>query len=343
MTKDSSSCQTRCITKRRSRKDLLESLLAQFHHKDSVLITIDPDPDAIASALAFRRLLWHRVQSTTIGMIRPIRRLNNVTMVRLLKLPLVLLDRAQRPSFDKYVLVDAQPSHNDYFGGLPYSAVIDHHPVTTSADASFVDIRPEYGSTSTILIGYLKAAGIKPSQALATALLYGIKTDTRGFERHTLVEDIEAFRTVYPLANHSALRKIEISDLSLKDLEFFHKAFERKQVVRDRIFTHLDEVPMADILVEIAEFFLKIHDISWSTVSGIHEGSLIIIIRSDGFRKDAGKAVREAFGSLGCAGGHASMARAEIPLENLRSINGDLSSESLKEFVRQKLSPLSKS
>ena len=73
-----------------------------FSPKDHVLITIDPDPDAIASALALKRLLWHKVQSTTIGMIRPIRRLNNLTMVRLLRLPLVLLKPRQARHYDKY-------------------------------------------------------------------------------------------------------------------------------------------------------------------------------------------------------------------------------------------------
>ncbi len=329
-------------SKRRSRKDLLEDFYAQFAPKDQVLITIDPDPDAIASALAVKRLLWRRVQSATVGMIRPIRRLNNVTMVRILKLPLTLLDKKVKPTYDKYVIVDAQPAHNAFFADLPYCAVIDHHPVTHPCDAPFADIRPNYGSTSTILISYLKAANIRPSKTLSTALLYGIKTDTRNFERHTLVEDIEAFRLVYPLANHSALRKIEISDLSIKDLKYFHKAMERKHVLKDRIFAHLDEVSLADILVEVAEFFLKIHDISWSIVSGIFDNSLIVVIRNDGYRKDAGKLVREAFGSIGCAGGHASMARAEIPLENLSAILGRLTPSEVERFVRKKLSPFRK-
>ncbi len=337
---DESRSSAKKAPKKRSKRDLLDKFYAQFSSKDQVLVTIDPDPDAIASALAVRRLLWRKVQSTTIGMIRPIRRLNNVTMVRLLKLPLTLLNNKTDLSvYDKFVLVDAQPVHNELFQKLSYGVVIDHHPMTHPVDAPFKDVRSDYGSTSTILISYLKAAKIKPSATLATALLYGVKTDTRNFERHTLVEDIEAFRTVYPLANHSALRKIEISDLALEDLKFFQKAVEKKHVVKDRIYAHLDEVPLADILVEVAEFFLKIHDISWSIISGIFDNALIVVIRNDGYRKDAGKAVREAFGSIGCAGGHASMARAEIPLENLSLVIGKVNPSRVEKFVRKKLSP----
>lgn len=323
----------------RSKVDALKELYSRFHPRDHVLITIDPDPDAIASALALKRLLWHKVQSTTIGMIRPIRRLNNLTMVRVLRLPLVLLNRDKPERYDKVVVVDGQPSHNEFFQRFHYTAVIDHHPVTNSfAEGPFLDIRPDYGSTSTILTEYLKTARIRPSQAIATTLLYGIKTDTRNFERNTIVADIEAFRYLFPLANHNILRKIEISDLSFGDLKFFHKAVERKHIVRDRLFAHLDEVPTADILVVIAEFFLKVHDISWSIISGILEGNLIIIVRSDGSR-DAGKIIRRAFGHLGCAGGHQAMARAEIPLANLNQVLEKPTSAAIELLIRKRLSP----
>jgi nanoRNase/pAp phosphatase (c-di-AMP/oligoRNAs hydrolase) len=335
--------ELRTAKKNRSRKDRLKDLYAQFQHKDHVLITIDPDPDAIGSALALKRLLWHKVQSCTIGIIRPIRRLNNLTMVRLLRLPLVQLKPGQIPKHNKCVVVDGQPHHNELFRQFAYDVVIDHHPLNTSIDAPFVDVRPECGSTSTIFTEYLKAAGIKPSQTVATALIYGIKTDTRSFERHTTVDDIEAFRHLFSLANHSVLRKIEISDLSLKDLVFFHKAVERMHVVKDRMFVHLDEVTTADILVEIAEFLLKVHNISWSIISGIFEGNLIIIVRNDGYRKDAGKLVRRAFGELGCAGGHHAMARAEIPLQTLVQHLGSRSSLAIEGFIRKQMSPIFKS
>lgn len=328
--------------KRKSWKNQLDEFYSCFASRDSVLITIDPDPDAIGSALAVKRLLWRKVASTTIGIIRPIRRLNNLTMVRLLHLPLFLLKTHDANKPDKVVLVDAQPSHNDHFNRFNYAVVIDHHPQNHKVNSGFNDVRPEYGATSTIMTQYLRAAKIKPSQVLATALLYGIKTDTRNFERHTLIEDIEAFRYLFEYADHNILRKIEISDLSLSDTKFFHRAFERKHVIRDRIFIYLDQVPSSDILVEVAEFMLKIHDISWSIVSGIYHDNLIIVVRNDGNRKDAGRLIRRAFGTLGCAGGHQAMARAEIPLERLTKVIGTLSSTSIERFVRRCLSPFRK-
>ena len=329
-------------TGRKTWKIQLDDFYSCFASKDLVLVTIDPDPDAIGAALAVKRLLWHKVTSTSIGIIRPIRRLNNLEMVRLLRIPLTPLDEVDMEKSNKFVLVDVQPSHNDCFSKIPYTAVIDHHPQNQEVNAPFCDVRPEYGSTSTILTQYLRAARIKPSPALATSLLYGIKTDTRNFERHTLVEDIDAFKYLFKYADHNTLRKIEISDLSLSDTKFFNKAFTRKHVIKDRIFAYLDEVPSADILVEVAEFLLKIHDISWSIVSGIFHDSLIIVVRNDGQRKDAGRLVRRVFGSLGLAGGHQAMARAEIPLKRLSEAIGSLSSTSIDRFVQSSLSPFSK-
>ncbi|MGA7876876.1 MAG: DHH family phosphoesterase [Desulfoferrobacter sp.] len=346
MKKKESPLTAKTTIKRRSPKEALKNLYSQFTSKDQVLITIDPDPDSISAALGVKRLLWHKVQSTTIGLIRPIKRLNNLTLIRLLRVPLVVLDKNNIEEFKsittKYVIVDGQPNHNEVFSQFDYSVIIDHHPLTPSAEAPFVDIRPDYGATATMLTEYLKAAQIKPSQSIATALLYGIKTDTRNFERHTIDKDIEAFRYLYSLANHNILIKVEISDLSLRDLKFFQKAIERKHVVKERIFAHIDEVPTPDILVLIAEFFLKVHDISWSIISGIHEQSLIVIIRNDGYRKDAGKAIKRAFKNLDCsAGGHKAMARAEIPLESLSEVLTKCNSTAIERYIRKRLSPFS--
>jgi nanoRNase/pAp phosphatase (c-di-AMP/oligoRNAs hydrolase) len=323
----------------RSRGDALQHLFSQFSHKDRVLITVDPDPDSIASAFALKRLLWHKVEKSCVGMTRPIRRLNNKTLVRLLKLPMVLLEDEHLKEFDKFLLVDGQPHHNEFFARIQYTAVFDHHPVTVPIDAPFIDVRPDYGATATIFTEYLRAAKIKPSQALATALIYGIKTDTRSMERHTLLEDVKAFHFLFSLANHNILRKIEISDLTLKDLQYFPRAINAKHVVKDRIFAFLDKVPSADILVILAEFFLKVHDISWSVVYGIVNEDLIIVVRNDGYRKDAGKTVSRAFANLGSAGGHRAMARAEIPVKKLSSMLGKLTTQTIETFIRQRLSP----
>jgi nanoRNase/pAp phosphatase (c-di-AMP/oligoRNAs hydrolase) len=65
---------------------------------------------------------------------------------------------------------------------------------------------------------------------------------------------------------------------------------------------------------------MKISSVNWSIVSGLYGKKLIIVFRNDGLRKDAGKLARQNFGQIGSAGGHKSMARAEIPVEALKGV-----------------------
>ena len=174
----------------RSHSENLQKLFDLFEPKDKALITIDADPDAMASAMALKRLLWHKVHSVTIAHFNDIVRFDNVTMVRLLKIPLVKLQQIDAQAFSKTLLVDSQPHHHEAFCDFHYDAVIDHHPITMTVEAPFVDIRPSYGATATMMTEYLRAAKIRPSKSLATALLFAIRVDTHNFELHAFEDDV---------------------------------------------------------------------------------------------------------------------------------------------------------
>ncbi|MFP3869757.1 MAG: DHH family phosphoesterase [Syntrophobacteria bacterium] len=319
--------------KPRSISENLSKLFKLFDPKDKALITIDADPDSLASAMALKRLLWRKVQSVTIAHFNEIKRFNNVAMVRLLNIPLVRLQKINGRDYSRFLLVDGQPHHHEAFGDFSYDAIIDHHPLNTQVSAPFVDIRPGYGATSTMMTEYLRSAKIRPSKSLATALLYAIRVDTRNFETGAREEDVKAFRYLFPHANMNLLRKIEISDMGVRDLKYFQQALENRRVIKGKIFSHLGPVDSPDILVLIADFFMRCHETAWTVVSGIHQKTLVVIIRNDGFRKNAGTWAIRAFGQLGNAGGHRAMARAEIPLANLNNHLKKGDSSKLGRFV----------
>ena len=318
-------------------KERIRSLLGLFEHNDNVLILLYPDPDSMASALAVKRLLWKRVQRAQIAYIGEIQRLENQAMMESLRIPMVKISQVDLEFFNRKVLVDSQPHHYEAFARFAYDAIIDHHPLLRECQARYVDIRPEYGATATILIEYLRAAGIKPSVKLATALLYAIKTDTANFERDATEEDVKQFRYVFQYANMNLLRKIELSELRFSDLRYFRAALERMIVSKKGVYAHMGEVDSPDICVQIADFFMRVHGMSWTFVSGLYRGKLVVIIRNDGYRKDAGKLATRAFGSFGTAGGHKGAARAEIPVEALREKGIDPSDSSIQRFVRERL------
>jgi len=319
--------------KPRSISDNLRKLFDLFSPKDKILVTIDADPDSMASAMALKRILWRRVHTVTIAHFNEIRRFDNLTMTRLLKIPLVRLNKIDSQKYSKILLVDGQPHHHESFAKFKYDAVIDHHPLVVPVKASFADIRPEYGATATIMTQYLRAAQIRPSKSLATALVYAIRADTRNFEAGAIDEDVKAFHFLFPYANMHLLSRIETAEMGLAELPYFQQALENRRIRKGKIFSYLGRVHAQDTLVLVADFFMKCHEVTWAVVFGVYRKTLVVVIRNDGLRKNAGSLAGKAFGAFGNAGGHRAMARAEIPLASLAGQIKENDSATLSRFV----------
>ena len=312
----------------------LKAILQLFKKEDRVLIVIIADPDSMACALALKRLLSRRVEEICIAHPNEITRVNNLAMRNRLHISLQRLNVIKKERYTKFVLLDSQPLHSPELSDFHYDAVIDHHPMTEGWHAGFVDIRPEYGATASMMTEYLKAAKIKPSVILATALFYGIKVDTQNFAKKAIYPDILAFQYLFQLINQNLLNRIENADIRHSELKYIKSAFQGLIVSQDRVYAHVDNAPNTDILVVIADFLSHIHDISWVIVSGIYEDKLVVIFRSDGYRKNAGKMAKKIFGEMGSAGGHRQSARAEIPIKNLSKIRIDkFKTSSLKRLI----------
>ncbi len=301
----------------RSVPEKIRRFYDQFSGNDHVLIVINADPDAIASAMAVSRLLWRKVLNVTISHINTINRPDNLAMIRLLGVTLVPFEEIEVDQFSRVVIVDSQPDHNELMAELKPDVIIDHHP-ESGAKAPFLDIRPHYGATATILAEYLRAAKIKPSAKLATGLYHGIKTDTNDFKGQTQIEDVRAFQYLFRHANIHLARKIEKADLRFDLLKYFKIALQNMRRRKGKVYIHLGHVVNPDICVLIADFFMRINTVTWSIVSGICDKRLTIIFRNDGIRKNAGKVAKEGFGKFGNAGGHKNMARTEIALNDLK-------------------------
>jgi nanoRNase/pAp phosphatase (c-di-AMP/oligoRNAs hydrolase) len=301
-----------------SNSEKIKRLLDVVHPDDALAVLISADPDAIASALALKRIFWRRARRIGLFRINKIERADNQALVRMLSIDLRHIGRLKKSDFTKWALVDSQPHHSEHFGGRSYNIIIDHHPPGDNLRADYIEVREDYGATATILTEYLKAAGIRPSPRLATALFYGIKSDTNNFVRKTIANDINAFRHLYEYANLNIVKKIEASEITKKNLADIRKAMQRLEFFKHTALVHMGRVKNADTLVIVADFLLKLAEATWSVVSGLQGDRLIVIFRNAGFRRNAGKLARELFGDIGSAGGHKSAARAEIAVENLQ-------------------------
>jgi nanoRNase/pAp phosphatase (c-di-AMP/oligoRNAs hydrolase) len=285
---------------------------------DTLGILINADPDAMASASALKRIFWRKAKKILIYHINSVQRTDNLAFIRLLRIEQQHL-RHLRPSLiTKWAVVDSQPQHYSEFRDIPFDIVIDHHPCEGGLTADFVDVRENYGATATIMTEYLRGLKITPSQRLATALYYGIKTDTDNFVRGATLDDISAFRYLYKYSNRNIIQKIESSEITRKTLTSYKLALEKLTFVKDKAFVHLGEVENPDILVIIADFFTRLAEATWSIVSGTYKDKLIVIFRNADFRGNAGKTAQKLFERWGAsAGGHKNAARAEVPLASL--------------------------
>jgi nanoRNase/pAp phosphatase (c-di-AMP/oligoRNAs hydrolase) len=305
-----------------------------------IMMQDDPDPDAIGSALAVRTLLGRTRAAAPIATFGTITRPENRAMLRILDIDVEQIKPQALADYDRIVMVDTQPSFFEEPVGA-VDVVIDHHPEETPARATLKDIRPAYGATSTILTEYLRAADVRITQRLATALLYGIHTDTLHLERGATRADMEAFTFLHGHANLSALRRIERPELPEAALDVLAAGIGRRQVVAGVVFVHLGHVGYPELVAQFADLFLQVEGAEWSVVSGIVDAELHVSVRNVGYVRAAGDVVRQAFGALGSAGGHRSMAKAVVPMRDWQRHVGEPTDDALgREIVRRFLAAL---
>lgn len=279
----------------------------------------DPDPDAIAAAVGLKNLLnivFH-VEAKIIYK-GHIGRAENKALVQYLDKPLRLIQPSDWHTESKIALVDTQPStgNNSLPADRMADIVIDHHILQSAAKSGdFVDIRPELGATSTILTEYLLEAGINPTSQLATALFFGIKTDTMGLSRHASPADVKAYFYLQPLIDVHALVQIEQAQVPITYFQSIDNAIHAGRIFDDDvIIAYLGNLPYPDLCAEIADFFMRLRGIQWVLCMGVFVDELILSMRSRNKKIGAGMLISKIIGDKGTAGGHGNMAAGHVRL-----------------------------
>jgi nanoRNase/pAp phosphatase (c-di-AMP/oligoRNAs hydrolase) len=329
----------------RSRPDARERVeqlveLGQSRRAPLILTHDNPDPDSLASALALAQILHDRCGlECKIGYGGIVGRAENRAMIRVLKIPVVPTSRLVFSEYDLIALVDTQPSMGNH--SLPAQffpdVVIDHHPPRDESwGATFAEVGGEYGATSTILVEYLRAAGLTPSPEVATALFYGIKADTRDLGRMTEEVDLDAYLYLFPLADKAALAQIEYPALPSDYFRLYSQALRRARVYGDAVAVDLGEIYTPDMVAEIADHLMSLEGMKWSLAYASYDGQLFFSLRVRDRRMNAGRLIREITETKGgSAGGHGAMAGARLPLPPGRAAQTKLKQGILKAFLKE--------
>ncbi len=301
----------------------IKKLREELENRSYLLIALqdNPDPDAIGSAVALRKIVnkfggvkCSIAHGGTIG------RGENRALVRYLGLNLLNLNTLDRAKFDIIATVDTQPGtgNNSLPADVTPELVFDHHRLRReSREADIYDVRPNYGATSTIMTEYLCAAGIEIDMPLATALLYGVRSDTQDLGRETSRADIEAIGVLYPAANKRMLGQIERGSVQREYWQMLAEALSNAVVYGDAAVASLGKVDNPDMIAEVADLLLRDEAINCTICYGFYEDKLLLSVRTDSPEMRADKIARCLVARKGTGGGHLSYAGGQISVASL--------------------------
>lgn len=283
-----------------------------------LIVTHDhPDPDAMAAAYALYYLVKERygirariVHRGQIG------RMENQTMVRMLRLPIHPVQEEDWKKFRAVALVDTQP----FFENNPFpedripALVMDHHPQDRRTKARFLLIRSRVGATATIAASVLLSLRMKIPKPLATALLYGILSETQNLGRQTGPQDMRVYRELHAMADMRVLAQIQNPVRREEFFKTLRRAVTHAFVVRRLIGVHLGRVDTPDLVSQIADFLLAFEGMRWSLCTGRYHGKLHVSLRTNNVNGGAGTVLRRVLREPGRAGGHGMVAGGHLEI-----------------------------
>jgi len=273
---------------------------------------------SLASAAAVKWLAGELLQKEAhIALGGIVGRAENRAMLTYLNINLVPVSSIEFGADTHVALVDTQPgrSNNSLPEGKTPTVVIDHHPAYADFNGvEFLDLRSEYGATSTILAEYLRESHLPVDSKIATALFYGIASETQDLGREATQADVAVSQFLYPYTNKRRLSKIENARVPKEYFRGFRDAIEEAKVYDKVVISVIHEVQYPDMVAEVADFLLRLDSVEWAAAMGFYNKSLHVSLRTINRDINAGDVLQKVLGSRS-AGGHDMIAGGRIRVE----------------------------
>ncbi|MEO6594943.1 MAG: DHH family phosphoesterase [Planctomycetota bacterium] len=287
-----------------------------------VLTHNNPDPDSLGGAVGLQEFARLVVGvPSKLAITGKILRAENQAMVRELGIQMDRLDTVKLTDFDCVALVDTQPGFGHTFVplGVTVDIVIDHHVCAETSprlrDVPFVDVRPDVGATSTMVAGHLLEAGVEPSRGAATALAYGIKTDTADLSRNVSDLDLRVWDFLSPLIDRQKLAAITSPRLPVAYFQTLKDALTKVRFYDGLSLCSLGRTGSAEMVAEVADLLLRMEGVRAVFCGGLVGSNYYVSVRTE-VGGDAWHLIREGIeGEGGSCGGHGSVAGGTILLD----------------------------
>lgn len=297
-----------------------KELLAIAKEQKSVYIQPHniPDPDAIASSFGLKYILeYYGVQSTIIY-VDLIEKANSKRMVEIFDIDLELKEGGfLSHSNDFIILVDTQSGHSNVTDlKSKHLAVVDHHIESEHVDYSFRDIRSDIGACASIVASYYVEMALTPPVEVATALVYGIMTDTDNLTRNNNKLDADMFYWLYNIADFSKIKNLRMNEIGKNDIYAYAKALENIEIYGNIGFIHIEDCNDS-LLGTISDMVYTIEGVNIVISYAKRKDGIKFSIRSGVKGIRANKLVKFILQDKGVGGGHDVMAGGFITKDHM--------------------------
>lgn len=316
----------------RSTADLIR--LLGRHRQLLVLTHANPDPDSLASAAGLLHLARVRLgMPAKFAFSGRVMRAENCEMVKACQIEMIPQADIAVDDFDCLALVDTQPGfgHTHLPPGRRIDIVVDHHVPPTAALAieppQFDDVRLKVGATSSIVTGYLMDAGIEIPKLLATALFYGVLTDTADLTRDVSALDHRVYEHLAPRVDRAVLRQITKPDLSTEYYRTLREALNNVRIYGDLVLCSLGRIGTPEMVAEVADLLLRLEGKQTVLCGGLVGQTYYVSLRTE-LKRDAYDILGAALDGEGSFGGHGRIAGGSVVLP-------DEDHRTLKRFERR--------
>lgn len=278
----------------------------------------NPDADALASGYAVYLYLLNQGKQVSLvyGGRNIMRKCNLKLMVETLEIPISHVDSLPKPQL--LLTVDCQYGEGNVTRfDAETIAVIDHHQVCT-AIPELSEIRSSLGACATLVWQMLKAEGVDINEngKLATALYYGLYSDTNGFSElaHPLDKDLRD-TAVY---SKELMIRYRNSNLSLDELENVGAALMQSEYNEEYRFAVVKAGACdPNILGVISDLMLEVDAVDVCLVFSVMERGVKFSVRSCVKEVQANELADEISRGIGSGGGHLIKAGGYIQMSLL--------------------------
>lgn len=309
---------------------------------DSIVVQCHDNPDADALASGYGVYTYLKEQGKDVRFVYggryQIQKSNLVLMVSELQIPVEHVDALEAPEL--LVTVDCQYGEGNvtrFEAGTV--AVIDHHQVSGMLPP-LSEVRSNLGACATVvreLLG-LEGVDINDNKGLATALYYGLLTDTNNFTEisHPLDKDLRDDAVF----DRSMIVHFRNANLSLRELEIAGAALMNYRYHEEyRYAVAMAEPCDPNILGMISDLMLEVDTVDTCLVYSVLPFGVKISVRSCVKEVKASELAEFITEGIGSGGGHLEKAGGFIQIELLKKVGESLGkmvgegSEGIEEFL----------